>query len=469
MADAKTVDILMVAALQDELDAFLHTAESWKTHQDRHGQPYFTRDVPQTHGRALSIAAACSGMGETATTARVTALIAHLNPALIVMCGICAGKRGSVRLGDIIVAERVYSYDDGKLIQSLTGDGIDAAFLPNIKTYNLPSSRHNEIELSAKSWANSEIPPRPLELQKDWVLCALLDAEHNRGAPPITHADRKTYYPDWKPIIQSLREQAFVVVNDGALCLTATGRKRAGEFLLLHPDGFPQIEPSSVHFGAIATGKTVRQDEMLFDHLERLTRKTIGVDMEAAAIGVVAEFTHRPWVVVKAVSDHADSEKDDRYRHFACRASAQFVLEILEKHGPEWVRQARHEEPKYEDDASRQASAHLNQLEKRRQEARAEGQSTTDIDMQIVDLKRVMRRGGMLHPGDILNSRYQLLDKLGEGGFATVWKALDLEQTATVALKALHPHLASERQRIDRFRRGAREMAALERIRMDEH
>ena len=163
MANAKPVDVLIVAALQDELDAVLGAAETWTEQRDRHRQSYFTRDIPQARGRALSIAAACSGMGETATAARVSALIANLNPALVVMCGICAGKRETVRLGDVIVAERVYSYDHGKLIQNMTEYAVDAALLRDIKTYNLPSSRHSDIEIFAKklgSVGNTAACPR---------------------------------------------------------------------------------------------------------------------------------------------------------------------------------------------------------------------------------------------------------------------------------------------------------------------
>jgi nucleoside phosphorylase len=50
--------------------------------------------------------------------------------------------------------------------------------------------------------------------------------------------------------------------------------------------------------------------------------------MEAAAIGWVAELSAIPFIVAKAVTDYGDSDKDDGFRNFACRASAQFLSVI---------------------------------------------------------------------------------------------------------------------------------------------
>ncbi len=84
-----------------------------------------------------------------------------------------------------------------------------------------------------------------------------------------------------------------------------------------------------MHMGSIASGKTVREDPELLSRLQRLARKTLGVEMEAAAIGAVAQKFSRHSIIVKAVSDHADHKKDDAFRAFACKASAAFLMEFL--------------------------------------------------------------------------------------------------------------------------------------------
>lgn len=57
--------------------------------------------------------------------------------------------------------------------------------------------------------------------------------------------------------------------------------------------------------------------------------------------------------------------------------------------------------------------------------------------------------------------RYEILEKLGQGGFATVHRARDTELERLVALKALHPHLLADTDWIERFRREARLIAGL--------
>src|SRR5262249_50209433 len=69
-----------------------------------------------------------------------------------------------------------------------------------------------------------------------------------------------------------------------------------------------------------------------FDRLKRVGRKTLGVEMEAFAIGHVGDALPQRAIVAKAVSDHADHDKDDRFRDFACHASAAWLLAFLKKH-----------------------------------------------------------------------------------------------------------------------------------------
>jgi serine/threonine protein kinase len=52
--------------------------------------------------------------------------------------------------------------------------------------------------------------------------------------------------------------------------------------------------------------------------------------------------------------------------------------------------------------------------------------------------------------------QYEILNRLGSGGMATVYRAMDARTRRIVALKVMHPHLADDRAYVARFRREAR-------------
>jgi|GEM_PF-4255118 len=66
----------------------------------------------------------------------------------------------------------------------------------------------------------------------------------------------------------------------------------------------------------------------------------------------------------------------------------------------------------------------------------------------------------MPEPGNQIG-RYRLEQALGQGGFATVYRAYDPELGRPVAIKLLHPHLGANRAFVRRFRAEARAMARL--------
>jgi serine/threonine-protein kinase len=116
------------------------------------------------------------------------------------------------------------------------------------------------------------------------------------------------------------------------------------------------------------------------------------------------------------------------------------------------------------DETIRAVDKQIAAAQKRRVRLRAVGASTEQVDREIVDLRRKRREGGQLHAGEELSDgRYLLLERIGRGGFATVWRALDAGRgDLPVAIKVLHPNLAGDESRRERFFRGARAMAELD-------
>jgi formylglycine-generating enzyme required for sulfatase activity/3',5'-cyclic AMP phosphodiesterase CpdA len=97
----------------------------------------------------------------------------------------------------------------------------------------------------------------------------------------------------------------------------------------------------------------------------------------------------------------------------------------------------------------------------RKQKLEAAGLPTDSVLAEIREFKREHRRGGQLRSGDVLSDRYLLAEQIGRGGFATVWRARDSATNEDVAIKVLHPELAGDVIRHQRFFRGARIMAEL--------
>jgi len=63
---------------------------------------------------------------------------------------------------------------------------------------------------------------------------------------------------------------------------------------------------------------------------------------------------------------------------------------------------------------------------------------------------------GVDFAGRVIDNRYRVLRKIGEGGMGTVYAAEHVEIGKVVAIKILHPHYSTEQELVERFRREAR-------------
>ncbi|HEV7668436.1 MAG TPA: SUMF1/EgtB/PvdO family nonheme iron enzyme [Thermoanaerobaculia bacterium] len=121
-----------------------------------------------------------------------------------------------------------------------------------------------------------------------------------------------------------------------------------------------------------------------------------------------------------------------------------------------------HPIPHYPNDEVRALSEALEEAQWREETVLSEGGDATAVRREILDLRRQIREGGNVKEGDLLSGRFSLIELLGDGGFATVWKAFDRRDRNLVAVKVLHPQYARDSTRLQRFFRGARKMAELD-------
>lgn len=94
-------------------------------------------------------------------------------------------------------------------------------------------------------------------------------------------------------------------------------------WLASRPASSTDSSPFKVYVAPIASGASVQEDPQLFPRLAELMRKILGVEMEASALGALAQQYDIPALVAKGVQDYGDALKDDCYRTFAARASAE--------------------------------------------------------------------------------------------------------------------------------------------------
>jgi nucleoside phosphorylase len=119
-----------------------------------------------------------------------------------------------------------------------------------------------------------------------------------------------------------------VLTDDGALCVPEDLRKRTeGDPF------FPYKDPvgATAHVLIMGTGPAVRSDQP-FPKLQEIERKVGAIDMEAASFYHTANQDRelaRSCLVVKGVSDNADSEKDDSYHEYASKAAAIYIFHFV--------------------------------------------------------------------------------------------------------------------------------------------
>jgi nucleoside phosphorylase len=94
----------------------------------------------------------------------------------------------------------------------------------------------------------------------------------------------------------------------------------------------PRLDDSPViHYGTIASGNTVIKDALTRDSI-RDRHGAICLEMEAA--GLMNNF---PCIVIRGISDYADSHKNDRWQPFAAAAAAACAKEFLEHVQPKAI------------------------------------------------------------------------------------------------------------------------------------
>jgi tetratricopeptide (TPR) repeat protein/nucleoside phosphorylase len=316
------------AAKQVEAGAW--EGSRWEEEPGPNGLPVAFRTFRGKEGKPLRVAVAqAGGMAGVATVNALLPLVEKYQPRCVAMCGVCAGHPKKTNLGDVIAADRLFFHDTGKREPG----GVKQ----DIQTYNLREDWKVAIEhlgfpsrFRNEEWWKKR--PVPYEWQGNWALAML----HQGVTDPASHPECGERCPQWEKVIESLWEAGHV--QHGTLTLTDTGRKHIGSVLIKHRNRFPDLTPAGtvlpfrVHVAPMGSGNQVIEDARVWDSITEPMRKTLGLEMEAAAIGAVAHAQRDKKleaVVMKGVMDFANHGRDDHFKEFAARASAECLLAFL--------------------------------------------------------------------------------------------------------------------------------------------
>ena len=327
-AASERVDVLLVTATSEEFEAAKDAFTVVEAGRDGVREWNAREDTNASHltgtffsvGRALFTMALAkpTRMGANRTGTVATALVERLRPRYLMMCGVCAGNPADLALGDVVVSELVYQYDEGKIdLHGFTGD-----------------HRQSPVSydwLRAADALNPETMPsygRPTDADaRFWIMERL-----HAGGDPRKHPARRRYFEPggWRSAIEALEAAGLVVVEGDELRLTNKGEDEVRRSILMDVDP-PARLPFAIMRGPIASGNVVVKDGITWDKLARMgMRSVLGLEMEAAVIGEVARGANvERWIVIKGVMDHADPRKDDRFKPFAARASAEVLRAFL--------------------------------------------------------------------------------------------------------------------------------------------
>lgn len=322
------VHVLVATALDEELGAVLEVGE-WSETRAPDGFQYWVRMVGP-----LRVAVTCAmTVGPMSVAARAASLMSHLKPPVIVMCGVCTGRKGAVRPGDVIIANEAYRYAHDKLTaftrdpRGTTDHGVEM-------TYRIRSRWASRIASAMKdrSWHSEVVRYRPIALvdQCDWLLLTLL-----QGDNPANHPQRRERCPDWDAALQYARRHKLVESTNVGVFLTIAGQIRVRELNMRHPDGLPRPRDFEVHVGPVAVGDAIQGDAKFFEKLARAGYETLGAELGKVANGFVADYADVASLVIKAAVIPGEERRHES-RKVACRTSANFLLWFLRREA-DWI------------------------------------------------------------------------------------------------------------------------------------
>src|SRR5436305_15296315 len=121
-------DVCIVGALPEEARAFLEVVRPQcegaieERSSPRYHYSYRFATIKNDKGESLYLHISwLPRYGPQEMTLHLSRVLEECQPRMVIMTGICAGDAEHMQLGDLVVAERTFTYDNGKFVLDKRG------------------------------------------------------------------------------------------------------------------------------------------------------------------------------------------------------------------------------------------------------------------------------------------------------------------------------------------------------------
>jgi nucleoside phosphorylase len=276
------VDVAIVTVIPPELFAArdaLGLAEDARAKDEAGTVSYRGKVRSALARRHYEVVLTCIGRaGNVLTAAAVQDVIARYRPQVVLLVGIAAGIRGKVRIGEVVLSERVVSYEPAAAVRTPEG--------------------------------GSRLEPRP----------------EIRTLPHRMQQDVVHYQPSEPRLLARFEEKGGTFPQPPP-----------GKDALYQEHVAARL---TVKAATVASGEKLLRDPGKLLEVRTLHGKTEVGEMEAAGLMEACERSGIPWLAIRGISDFGDELKDDRFHELASRAVAAVMADFIE-HGLELKRRGR--------------------------------------------------------------------------------------------------------------------------------
>ena len=266
------VDIGILTVIPPELDAARSALGSLKRVKEEPGGTVYWHGVVRSTLRECDYTVVLAGIGAagTSSTASLASqMIERYRPSVVLLVGIAAGMRGKVRIGEVVLSERVVAYEMEALVADKDG----------VRT----------------------VEPRP---------------EMSRVSHGILQ-DMINYQPDAKRLTLLFKR------IEGTFPRAPRGKKKAWQ-------GHVASSVTCKAQVTIASGDKLLRDPGKLRELRRDKHGKIEAgEMEAAGLVEACRVANIPWLVVRGISDFGDDFKNDEFHTLASKTAATVMADFV--------------------------------------------------------------------------------------------------------------------------------------------